>query len=244
MFRSTEDQDSGGPEVVSSDGMATPYFMLIQMNNAALLEAYATLGIQAAPAEIKETQFPDGFSAVKALSPIPFGEKDEAEHPGKIHAKSLDPIKEAESTTNGKASGALALGQKVAGRFGGNSGSGGDFKALIEAAMAAASLPQLDFDPGIFGHGSDVIGNTSGNTSVAPNFGGSAAFAGLQPDYRPETAPTGPSRKGERGAGKARHEWQSVPDIAKLLKSMQSIVKTRQHHLKGAARINKEKGRG
>lgn len=230
--------------MVSSDGMATPYFMLIQMNNASLLEAYATLGIQAAPAEIKETQFPADFSALKALSPIPFGEKDTAEHPGKIHANSADPITEAEKMTKGKATDAIALGKKVAGRFSGNTSSGGDFKALIDTAMAAASLPQLDFDPAIFGHGADVIQNTTGNTSVAANFGGAAAFAGLQPDYRPETAPKGPKRLGEKGAGKARHEWQAVPDVLKLVQSAQAIARTRQHHFKGAARINKEKGRG
>lgn len=214
---------------MSSDGMATPYFMLIQMNNAALLEAYATLGIQASPADISETKFPAGFSLVKALDAIPFGEEDEAEHPGKIHESSADPIKEAEQTTTGKAADALALGRKIAGRFGSNSGDGGDFRALLDAAMAAASLPQIDFDPDIFATGAAVIGNTSAQSEMRPDFGGSAPFAGLRADYRPETARAGPKRDTvRRHSLNASHLGGEVQVVAGIVASIAEIKKARR----------------
>ena len=232
MFRSTEDQYSG-PEVVASDGMATPYFMLIQMNNASLLEAYATLGIEAAPAEIKETNFPAEFSAAKALSPIPFGEKDTAEHPGKTHSSGIDPIEEAENMTKGKAVDAIALGKKIAGRFAGNISGGGDFKTLIDAAMAAASLPEIDFDPAIFAHGSEIIAASSTDSSIVADPAGSAPFSGFRMDYRPETAPAAKRHTGAQYHSiDSTHHMLADPLAANMV-AKAAIFSTRRHHAKG-----------
>lgn len=222
--------------MVSSDGMATPYFMLIQMNNASLLEAYATLGISAAPAEITETKFPAGFSALKALSPIPFGEKDKVEHPGHLHNAGNDPIKEAERATKGRADDALALGKAIAARFGSNTGSGGDFKTLIDAARAAASLAQLDFDPDIFGVGADVLGNSTAEGSVSADGAGSAPFSGFRMDYRPETAPAPRRHTGAQyHSTDSTHHMLADPLLANIA-SKAAIFATRRHHNKGKTR--------
>lgn len=192
MFRSTDapttDQDS---QTVSAGGMATPYFMLIQMNNAALLEAYATLGIQPVVAEIKDCQFPDGFNLTAALAPMPRGAEDRAEHPGKIFANAEDPIKEVEGQTHGSADNILSLAQSVASRFGEMISDGADFGAMIENALTMTKLPGLDFDPDIIATGASVLANSSGITSATSDFAGQAPFSGFRADYRPETAPGG-----------------------------------------------------
>jgi hypothetical protein len=186
MFRSTEGDATPGV-------LTTPYFMLIQMNNAALLEAYATLGISPAPAKIEERAFPAGFSMEKALAGIPFGQEDVAQHPGHIHQDAADPIAEAEGTTQGTVTATLSLGRAVAGRFASNSGDGGAFSALIDKALAAAALGS-NFDDLAAAIGGSVIGVTAGQSSIVPDGGGAGPFAGLRPDYRPETAPNGPQK--------------------------------------------------
>lgn len=194
MFRSTDPDEQPGTETVSAAGIATPYFMLVQMNNAALLEAYATLGISPRPAKIEEQLYPEDFSLVKALSGIAFGEEDQAEHPGKLHKDAEDPIAEAEGKTTGKAGGTLSLAAVIAGRFASNSGDGGDFGALVKAATAAAGLPELDFDPDTRATGTSILAAMGQQTSSVADFGGSAPFTGMRMDYRPETAPMGPKK--------------------------------------------------
>ncbi len=229
MFRSTDDTAASGAETVSSDGMATPYFMLIQMNNAALLEAYATLGIAPRSKKVNEQKYPDGFSLGKALAPIAFGEQDKSEHPGKLHKDDKDFIAEAEKKTKGKAANALALGQQIASRFASNSGDGGDFGKMISAAMAAASLPQLDFDPDIFATGAAVLASSGGQSSATPDFAGSAPFTGMRPDYRPENAPAGPKRttvrRHSKGAAHLNGDENMIPS---MLASMYEIAKGRK----------------
>lgn len=218
---------------MSPKGMATPYFMLVQMNNAALLEAYATLGIAPRPAEIEETRFPAGFSAIKALSPIPFGAEDVAEHPGEIHGSAFDPISEAEQITTGKAADALSLGQKVAARFGSNVGDGGDFKDLLDKAMAAASLPEIDFDPDIFATGAAILEASGKDGSVSADFAGSAPFTGFRADYRPETAPASVRHTGAQvHSVDSTHHMIADPKTAHAISDL-AIIATRRHHLKG-----------
>jgi hypothetical protein len=233
MSRSTDDTADGGAETVSSDGMATPYFMLVQMNNASLLEAYATLGISPKPEKISERKYPSGFSATKALTAIPFGKEDKAEHPGKIHAEGFDPIKEAERTTKGKAADAIALGQKVAARFSSNSGGGGDFGTLIQTAMAAASLPEIDFDPDIFSTGAAVLANSAGHSSATPDFAGSAPFSGMRVDYRPETAPDEVHHAGTRPGSRASTHFVVTAEKTAKSAVMLATLATRRHHMKG-----------
>lgn len=188
------DGAAAGAETVSSSGIATPYFMLVQMNNASLLEAYATLGIQPRPAKIEERAYPDGFSLTKALAGLAFGQQDKAEHPGKVHSDSSDPIVEVERRTTGRADDAIALAKAISGRFGEQSGNGGDLGGMVAAAIAASGLPEIDFDPDTAGIGAAILGAVGSQTSSVPDFAGSAPFSGMRMDYRPETAPMGPKK--------------------------------------------------
>ncbi len=194
MFRSTDTSAPQATQTVSADGIATPYFMLVQMNNAALLEAYATLDISPRPAKIEEHLYPEDFSLVKAMSGIAFGEEDRSEHPGKLHADAADPIAEAESQTTGQAQDTLSLAAAISGRFATSSGNGGDFGALVQTAMAAAGLPEMDFDPDTHSVGASILAALGAQTSSVPDFAGSAPFTGMRMDYRPETAPMGPKK--------------------------------------------------
>lgn len=191
MFRSTDQSAQAESATVGADGVVTPYYMLIQMNNASLLEAYATLGIQPVAAEIEEKQFPDGFNLIAALTPVPRGAEDRAEHPGKALAEAGDPIKEVEDQTHGSADETLSLAKTIAGRFDEMISDGADFGAMIENAITMTSLPGVDFDPDILVTGASILGNSAGTTSATPDFAGHAPFTGFRPDYRPETAPAG-----------------------------------------------------
>lgn len=202
---STDTGAASATETISADGIATPYFMLVQMNNAALLEAYATLGISPRPAKIDERNHPDGFSLAKALGSIPFGRQDRAEHPGKIHKDAPDPIAEVESRTTGKVTDTLALAADIASRFAGQSGAAGDAASLFDAALASKGAPELDFDPDTSSIGRAVLAAMSNQTSSVPDFAGSAPFTGMRMDYRPETAPMGPKKTTAN-----RHSFQST----------------------------------
>ena len=239
MFRSTKDKAPQPGETVSADGIATPYMMLVNMNNAALIEAYTTLGIAPAGKKVKDRKYPAGFSLDSALGGVAFGENDKTEHPGQLHAGGDDPIKEAESKTNGKAAGALALGKAAAARFGSNSGSGSSFGAMIDAAMTAASLPQVDFDLDAYAIGSAILANTGGQSSGTPDFAGSAPFTGMRADYRPESAPAGPKRTtARRYSTAATHVMGDELVIPSMLASIAEIAKGRKRGA-GTGRVMK-----
>ncbi|AUH65258.1 hypothetical protein CX676_14700 [Paracoccus zhejiangensis] len=179
--------------------------MLIQMNNAALLEAYATLGISPRPAKIDEQAYPDGFSLAKALTGLPFGQEDKSEHPGKIHDGGSDPILEAERGTSGQADDTLSLAAAISARFKDQIGDGGELGALVKTAMAASGLHELDFDPDTFATGASVLASMKEMTSSVPDFAGTAPFSGMRMDYRPETAPMGPKKDTAN-----RHSYEST----------------------------------
>lgn len=187
MFRSTDDQGAAPPP---ASQLQTPYFMLVQMNNAPLLEAYATLGIQPVSAKIEEKQFPKGFSLAAAAQAQPIGVQNRAQHPGQIYADGADPIAEMEGATHGKAAEMSSLSLTIAGRFADMVGGGGDFSAMIDTMLAMAALPGLDFAGDAAATGAAMLQATEAQSSCRADPAGQAPFTGFRADYRPETAPT------------------------------------------------------
>lgn len=192
MFRST-DPPAAPSEVqtVSASGVATPYFMLVQMNNAALLEAYETLGITPSATTIEEQRFPAGFSMAQALTPHEFGAEDQAVHSGNPYAGGADPIREVEAETHGTADEMRSFARKVIGRFGGMSSDGSDFGAAVTDAMDRAAGPGTDFDLSVLLTGMAMIGKSAPISTCTADAAGQLPFTGFRADYRPETAPAG-----------------------------------------------------
>lgn len=165
--------------------------MLIQMNNASLLEAYATLGIEPAAEDIEERKLPKNFNLSQGFKPHTIGTKAASEHPGDLYGNGPDPIKELEEATHGKADNILTLAAKISARFETMSGEGADFAAFIDNALAMAKLPGTDFDPSVLGVGAEMFGKSAEHSCVRSDPAGQSPFSGFRADYRPETAPDG-----------------------------------------------------
>lgn len=194
MFRSTDAAaDPTESQTVSASGVATPYFMLVQMNNAALLEAYETLGIAPSATEIEEQRFPTGFNMSQALTPHEFGAEDRAVHSGNPYGGD-DPIHEVEAETHGTADEMRSFARKVIGRFSAMSSDGSDFGEAVTTALERAAGPGTDFDLSVLQMGSAMIGKSAPISTCAADSAGQLPFTGFRADYRPETAPAGLAR--------------------------------------------------
>lgn len=178
----------------SAGALKTPYFLLVQMNNAPLVEAYATLGIEPVASEIEERRYPKGLDLDEAFKSHCFGAEDKAEHPGTAFARGGDPIRETEAGTHGAADETLSLAEQIAGRFPDMVSDGADFGAMVAQALEMAKLPGLDFDPDILGVGAVILGQSASVSSCTPDLAGQAPFSGFRADYRPESAPLGPKK--------------------------------------------------
>lgn len=230
MFKSTSDTTESGKNSQSGNNIGTPYFMLVQMNNASLLEAYATLGIQPVVSEIKEKNYPNNFSLGSAFAPQGIGEQDVSEHPGNIYKQSNDPIKETESSTHGAATETVSLAQKIASRFNDMVGDGGDFGALVDSAIMAANLPGVDFDPSVQNTGSCVLGAVGNLSSCTHDPAGASPFTGFRADYRPETAPAGIKRNGLKKHSLAEtHIVRNGDTFSAMMAILREIKRSRAH---------------
>ena len=191
MFRSTDaSADPAEIQTVSASGVATPYFMLVQMNNAALLEAYETLGIAPSATKIEKQRFPAGFGMAQALAPHEFGAEDQAVHSGNPFG-GADPIREVEAETHGTADEMRSFARKVIARFGAMSSDGSDFGDAVTTALERAAGPGTDFDLSVLLTGSAMIGKSAPISTCTADGAGQLPFTGFRADYRPETAPAG-----------------------------------------------------
>lgn len=237
MFRSTD--ASAAPrdiQTVSASGVATPYFMLVQMNNAALLEAYETLGIAPSATKIEELRFPAGFSMAQALTSHEFGAEDRAVHPGNPYG-GADPIREVEAETHGTADEMRSFAGKVIGRFGGMSSDGSDFGDAVTAAMDRAAGPGTDFDLSVLNLGHAMIDRTAPISTCTADAAGQLPFTGFRADYRPETAPAGLAKTAVRKYSlDARHVVAPGGAMMFLTRAFQEIYRARD---RGAGRGDK-----
>lgn len=191
MFRSTDASETPQEsQTVSASGVATPYFMLVQMNNAALLEAYETLGIAPSATKIEKQRFPAGFSMAQALTPHEFGAEDQAVHSGNPYG-GADPIREVEAETHGTADEMRSFARKVIARFSGMSSDGSDFGDAVSAALDRAAGPGTDFDLSVLQTGIAMIERSAPISTCTADGAGQLPFTGFRADYRPETAPAG-----------------------------------------------------
>lgn len=237
MFRSTD--ASAAPreiQTVSASGVATPYFMLVQMNNAALLEAYETLGIAPSATKIEEQRFPAGFSTAQALTPHEFGADDRAVHSGNPYG-GADPIREVEAETHGAADEMRSFARKVIGRFGGMSSDGSDFGDAVTAAMDRAAGPGTDFDLSVLQIGIAMIDGSAPISTCTADAAGQLPFTGFRADYRPETAPAGLAKTTLRKHSlDARHVIAPGGAAMFLAQAFQEIYRARD---RGAGRGDK-----
>ena len=237
MFRSTDaSADPAEIQTVSASGVATPYFMLVQMNNAALLEAYETLGIAPSATKIEEQRFPAGFGMAQALAPHEFGAEDQAVHSGNPFG-GADPIREVEAETHGTADEMRSFARKVIGRFSAMSSDGSDFGDAVMAALDRAAGPGTDFDLSVLRTGMAMIGKSAAISTCTADGAGQLPFTGFRADYRPETAPAGLAkttlRKHSLGA---RHVLAPGGAAMALAQAFQEIYRARD---RGAGRGDK-----